>query len=234
MDTLHKSLRTLCQTWIVLQSSSPSPEWQQRRSQTFSVSAHSQRFRAELSAVPPSLAARLQQWWICLWAQTLQAQEWRGSAGRWKPTLAALHLRHSSGTDGARLVWEPNRGRVPAKSRRWFTPRLRKRRPELVVEGGGRGFFCAADLCWSQGHPPVGKNVGEEGEHNKWGDGPRGLASSCGPPGQLQDLCSMCARSAARWSRDETKSLQSLTEAALCLLQNTIHVQAPQLHPLLF
>lgn len=84
---------------------------------------------------------------------------------------------------------------------------------------GGGSSSCTADLCWSQGHPPVGKNVGEEGWAQQMGWWSQGTGGDLWPPGQLQDLCSVCAGNAARCSRDETKTLRSVSEAAVCLLK---------------
>lgn len=119
-----------------------------------------------------------------------------GAAGQWEPTLAALPLRHSLGTDGASLGWDPGQGRVPAT----------EQPADLRCGSGPRGWgaggsFCAADPCWLQGHPSGGGR-GEEGSdkwvsENGWLCHPRGPASSSGPPGQLQDLCSMCVGRAA-------------------------------------
>lgn len=118
-----------------------------------------------------------------------------GTAGQWEPTLAELLLRHSLGTDGASLGWDPGQGRVPAMNRHWFTLRLRT-----------EGLGCRRLLLRSWPLLVAGSSVGREERGvggRQMGVWERVVVSSQGtgfilqPPGQLQDLCSMCVGRAA-------------------------------------
>lgn len=78
-----------------------------------------------------------------------------GAAGQWEPTLAALLLRQSPGTDGARLGWDLGQGRVPAMNSRWFTPRLR-------TEGRGAGGGAPSAQLTPAGCRVIHREGGEE------------------------------------------------------------------------
>ena len=116
-----------------------------------------------------------------------------GAAGQWEPTLAALLLRQSPGTDGARLGWDPGQGRVPAMKQPLIYAAAPDRGPG--VQGGGGAP--SAQLT------PAGCRViyreGRGGGYDKWVSEkgwfghPWGPASSSGPLVSCR-ICAACVQ----------------------------------------
>lgn len=129
---------------------------------------------------------------------------------QWEPTLAALHLRQSPRTDGAKAGWDPEQNKFPAMNRHWFTLRL--------------GCWWAADLCWLEGQLSGGGGWWWRlWQMCDWKKAslliPGDWLGFC-PPVQLWGPCSICAESMV----PKGKKLYQIFHISLYSTADTAHI----------